>query len=184
MLATLWFSLILNLIMKQNKFGELIFDENDVCNLLMQGHNLCDLSGMIVDQSVNLQTWPAIVDPMPNFLSQRTHTCSVEEFHSALQSNWHMPDEYKNLDIAKHVLNLCNSEAELQRCGAELLLYQQLELFDLLRYLTYLVEVMSDNKIIWGVGRGSSVASFVLYKLGVHKIDSLFYNLDITEFLR
>ena len=43
---------------------------------------------------------------------------------------------------------------------------------------------MKQNHIIWGVGRGSSVASYVLYKLGVHRIDSLYYNLDIGEFLR
>jgi DNA polymerase III alpha subunit len=57
-------------------------------------------------------------------------------------------------------------------------------LFDLLRYLKYLVDTLKSNNMIWGVGRGSSVASYVLYLLGVHKIDSMFYDLDITEFLR
>jgi DNA polymerase III alpha subunit len=95
-----------------------------------------------------------------------------------------MPNEYRTLDIAEHVLSLCKTEAELQRCGAELLLYQERNLFDLLRYLTYLVTVMEQNRVIWGVGRGSSVASYVLYKIGVHKIDSMFYDLDPTEFLR
>jgi DNA polymerase III alpha subunit len=79
---------------------------------------------------------------------------------------------------------MCGNEAELQRCGAELLLYQEREMFDLLRYLKYLVDTMKENNIVWGVGRGSSVASHVLYKLGVHRINSLYYNLDITEFLR
>jgi DNA polymerase III alpha subunit len=64
------------------------------------------------------------------------------------------------------------------------LLFQQAGLFDLLRYLCYLVTIMTDNGVIWGVGRGSSVASFVLYKLGVHRIDSLYYDLDPHEFLR
>jgi len=95
-----------------------------------------------------------------------------------------MPDKYRQLDIAEHVLSLCATDAELQRCGHELMLYQERDLFDLLRYLTYLVDVMKQNHIIWGVGRGSSVASYVLYKLGVHRIDSLYYNLDIGEFLR
>jgi DNA polymerase III alpha subunit len=72
----------------------------------------------------------------------------------------------------------------LQRCGQELLLYQERGLFDLLKYLKYLVDVMQQHAIIWGVGRGSSVASHVLYKLGVHRINSLYYNLDISEFLR
>lgn len=170
--------------MKQNKFGELIFSESDVCDLLMQGHDMTKLSGMIVDESVKLDQWPDIINPVPEFLAQRFHNQSVPEFHAQQQANWHMPKDYKELDIAAHVLNLCDSEAELQRCGAELMLYQERGLFDLLRYLKYLVDVMQTNKIIWGVGRGSSVASFVLYKLGVHRINSLYYNLDIEEFLR
>jgi DNA polymerase III alpha subunit len=43
---------------------------------------------------------------------------------------------------------------------------------------------MRKENIVWGVGRGSSVASYVLYLIGVHKIDSLYYNLDVEEFLR
>ena len=70
------------------------------------------------------------------------------------------------------------------RVGEELLLYQERDLFNLLRYLKYLVDLMTEHKLIWGVGRGSSVASFVLYKLGVHRIDSLYYELDPAEFLR
>jgi hypothetical protein len=95
-----------------------------------------------------------------------------------------MPEEYNQLDIAEHVLQLCHTEAQLQRCGAALLLYQERGLFDLLRYLKYLVDVMRHNHVIWGVGRGSSVASYVLYLLGVHRIDSMYYELDAQEFLR
>jgi hypothetical protein len=170
--------------MIQNKFGEIIFSETDVCDLLMQGHDPINFSDMIVDLTVDLSVWPDSIDPVPNLLQQRVHACSVPEFHAAQQKNWHMPDKYKNMDIAEHVLSLCESEAELQRCGAELMLYQERDLFDLLRYLAYLVDVMRENHVIWGVGRGSSVASYVLYKLGVHRIDSLYYNLDIGEFLR
>lgn len=170
--------------MVQNKFGELIFSESDVFDLVMQGRDPASLSGMIVDQSLDLSQWPDIIDPVPNLLTQRFHNCTVPEFHAQQQQNWHMPQEYKTLDIAAHVLGLCGNEAELQRCGAELMLFQERGLFDLLRYLKYLVDAMRANDIIWGVGRGSSVSSFVLYKLGVHRIDSLYYNLDVTEFLR
>lgn len=170
--------------MIQNKFGELIFSESDLCNILMQGRDLADLSGTIVDQSVDLSKWPSIMDPAPNFLQQRMHNCTVPEFHAQQQSRWHMPDDYKNMDIAEYVLGLCKTEAELQRCGAELLLYQERDLFNLLRYLKYLTDVMVKNSVIWGVGRGSSVASYVLYLLKVHRINSMYYNLDIKEFLR
>ncbi len=181
---TLWYSQISNHCMKQNKFGELVFNETDLVDLVMQGRDHSIFDGMIVDDTVDLTVWPDFVQPRPGLRSQQIHDCSVSDWHAQQQNFWHMPDEYKNLDIAVHVLGLCKSEAELQRCGQELLLYQERDMFDLLRYLKYLVDVMIQNHIIWGVGRGSSVASYVLYKLGVHRIDSLYYNLDVGEFLR
>ena len=173
--------------MIQNKFGEMIFDESDVCDLIMQGRDPASLKGMLVDDSVDLESTAHYVEHLPELIAythlEHAHR-DVTEFHAQQQSRWHMPVEYQQLDIAEHVLGLCATEAELQRAGAELLLYQERDLFDLLRYLKYLVDVMTQNRVIWGVGRGSSVASFVLYKLGVHRIDSLYYNLDVREFLR
>ena len=74
--------------------------------------------------------------------------------------------------------------SDCERCGEELLLYQERDLFNLLRYMKYLVDTMRKNNIVWGVGRGSSVASYVLYLIGIHRIDSIKYNLDINEFLK
>ena len=105
-------------------------------------------------------------------------------WHEANQNTWYMPDEYKNMDIAKWLLDQCRNETELQRTGTELLMYAERDLLDLLRYLKYFVDTLRDNNIVWGVGRGSSVASFVLYLLGIHKINSITYNLDIEEFIR
>lgn len=170
--------------MKQNKFGEMIFNEDDIVDLVMRGHDAAELQNMIVDSSVDLTRFPDTLDPVPDFRAQRFHSCSVPEFHRKQQTQWHMPKEYQQLDIAEYVLGLCQTQAQLQRVGEELLLYQERDLFDLLRYLRYLVDVMRENQVIWGVGRGSSVASYVLYLLGVHRIDSMFYDLDIREFLR
>jgi hypothetical protein len=173
--------------MKQNNFGELVFSENDVCDLLMQGRTVDSLPHMVVDTSINIEELARYIERPESLLTWTfpyNQGASVPEFHLTMQLSWHMPNEYKQLDIAALVLGLCESEAELQRVGEELLLYQERNLFDLLRYLRYLVDVMIENNIIWGVGRGSSVASYVLYKLGVHRINSLYYNLDIHEFLR
>lgn len=152
--------------------------------MLMQGHDLGNMRNIIVDESVDLGAADTIIQSLPQFCKPTSNNTDVAEFHRQQQANWHMPDHYKNLDIAAHVLNLCDNQAELQRCGQELLLFQERNLFDMLRYLAYLVDVMKTNGVIWGVGRGSSVASFVLYKLGVHRIDSLYYDLDPGEFLR
>ena len=108
----------------------------------------------------------------------------VVDFHKQNQNNWNMPNKYKNMDIAKYILDLCKTDAELQRVGKELLLYQERGMFKLLCFLVYMVDVMRDNNVVWGVGRGSSVASYVLYLIGIHKINSLYYDLDIEEFLR
>lgn len=171
--------------MKTDEVGRMIFSEDDVVDMVMQGHDVTLLKNVIVDQSVDLETAAMLLENVPNFVRYNELAKeSVDEFDHRCQNTWFMPDEYKQLDIAEYVLSLCNSNAELQRCGEELLLYQERDLFDLLRYLKYLVDLMTQNRLIWGVGRGSSVASYVLYKLGVHRIDSLYYELDPAEFLR
>jgi len=170
--------------MKQNEFGEMIFSESDVCNLIMEGCDITILNEMIVDDTVNINQISNVLNTVPNLKKQEFYSCSPVEWHQKQQKNWRMPQQYKDIDIAKYLLDLCQGEIELQRVGEELLLYQERNLFDLLRYLKYLVDVMRENNIIWGVGRGSSVASFVLYKLGVHRINSITYKLNINEFLR
>ena len=182
-LPTLWYMLTLPK-MKTNCHGQMIFDEADLVNQLMQGNQ--QFAEYTVDSSVNLSAAVDILENTPSFINYNkdVENISTEQFDQQCQQNWHMPKEYKNLDIAEFVLSQCNNDNELQRCGQELLLYQERNLFDLLRYLKYLVDTMTQNQVIWGVGRGSSVASHVLYKLGVHRIDSLYYNLDVAEFLR
>ena len=172
--------------MKQNKHGEQIFTENDLCDLIMQGFDQDDLEGIVIDQPIDMETAAMVLDNVPHLIAYDAlvEEITTQEFDQRNQRNWFMPDSYKQLDIAEHVLSLCYNEIELQRCGQELLLFQERDLFDLLRYLKYLVDTMTANRLIWGVGRGSSVASFVLYKLGVHRINSLHYDLDPAEFLR
>ena len=95
-----------------------------------------------------------------------------------------MPEEYQQLDIARWLLEQCSGDVELQRMGRELLLFQDRDLMVLLQYLKYLVDTLQKNSVVMGVGRGSSVASFALYKIGVHRINSIEYDLPIEEFLR
>ncbi len=184
MLAILWYLQTL-VKMKINQYSEQIFSEDDVCDLLMQAHEPQSLDGLIVDSSVNLESAAQMLERVPHLIASLDHRMvSVEEFDKIKQGHWFMPDQYKQLDIAEHVISLCQTGAELQRVGHELLLYQERGLFDLLRYLKYLVDLMTENRLIWGVGRGSSVASYILYLLGVHQINSMYYELDPAEFLR
>lgn len=173
--------------MIKNKFGELVFNEDDLFNIIMQGQQVTTLTDVYVDTNIDLEK---IINLLEDSGTINTWTgfdagdVTVEEYDSTKQQQWFMPASYMTLDIAEHVLGLCKTEQELQRCGQELLMFQERNLFNLLRYLKYLVDTMQENRLIWGVGRGSSVASYVLYKLGVHRIDSMFYDLDPSEFLR
>jgi hypothetical protein len=108
----------------------------------------------------------------------------MSEFDCCNQTNWFMPEEYRNFDIVDFLLSQTQNEEQYQRVITELELYIQYNMLEVLIYIKYLVDTMRTNKIVWGVGRGSSVASYVLYLIGIHKIDSIKYNLDIHEFLK
>ena len=171
--------------MKTDHCGRIIFDEVDLIDMVMRGQPLADLNGLIVQPMIDLESAAVMLDDIPKFieydkLAQETQ----EQFDHRCRNTWFMPDKYKELDIAELVISRCTTPEQLQRCGEELLLYQERGLFNLLRYLVYVVDIMRDNHVIWGVGRGSSVSSYVLYLLGVHRIDSMYYDLDVSEFLR
>jgi DNA polymerase III alpha subunit len=173
--------------MKTTEFGEIVREEADLVDLLMQGKNPLAMPRLMVDPTIDIETLVQLIESPQNLMTwtwPETSDIAVPEFDHVRQNRWFMPDEYRNIDIAEYVLQLCSTQEELQRAGEELLLFQQYDLFDLLRYLRYLVDVMRQNHVIWGVGRGSSVASFVLYLLGVHRVNSLYYDLDPREFLR
>jgi len=109
---------------------------------------------------------------------------TIEEFDQDNQQQWFMPEEYKQLDIVEFLLDKTQNETQYQRVVQELELFAQHNMIDVLKYIKYLVDTMRKNNIVWGVGRGSSVASYVLYLIGIHKVDSIKYELDIHEFLK
>ena len=170
--------------MKYDQYGQTYTTSNELCDLLYKNPTL-DISLFQVEDSIEYNRSVAELHAELDLLdSYHSISQTVEEFDQVLQSNWRMPQEYREIDIAAYVLGLCREEHELQRVGEELILYQERNLFNLLRYLKYLVDTLRKNNVVWGVGRGSSVASYVLFLIGVHKIDSLYYNLNIDEFLK
>jgi DNA polymerase III alpha subunit len=87
------------------------------------------------------------------------------------------------MDIEAFLVNECPKE-NYQRLVEELEEFRARNMLPLLKVLKYLVDTFRKNNIVWGVGRGSSVASYALFLIGIHKIDSIKYNLDWHEFLR
>ena len=157
--------------MIKNKFGEIVYNIEDVVDLIMKQQTT---AGITVDSTVQLK------DTSP----ESDVSLSVDEYDMQNQKQWLMPEEYKNLDIENYVIGKCKNPEEIVRVESELRAFEERDMYNLLRYMVYLVSYMRDNNILWGVGRGSSTASYVLYLIGIHKIDSIQFGLDWREFLR
>ena len=170
--------------MNLDQYHRRVFDEKELCSILYRNPSV-DLSDYnLVDSEKHSYAIKKNYSDLSMLNALPTIDVDPAHWHKQNQQRWHMPDEYQTFDIAKWILEQCNSDAELQRAGSELLEYAQRNLLPMLCYLKYLVDTMQQNNIVWGVGRGSSVASFVLYKIGVHRINSLYYELDFHEFMR
>ena len=105
---------------------------------------------------------------------------------SRISKEFNIPQHYKELDVEKYIHNklIQRDPDEIGRVEMELAMYKERGLFPILQLLIWIVDTMRKHKLVWGVGRGSSVSSYLLYILGVHKVDSYKYGLDIKEFLR
>jgi DNA polymerase III alpha subunit len=167
--------------MVKDKFGNLIYKQHDLVELIYQGLTALDsitiesfdkLEKFEEQSNLKLKTPDAALD---NF--------SIEEYDQACQNDWFIPQEYKNFDIEEFLVNACPQQ-NYQRLIEELEEYKSRNMMMLLKTLKYLIDTLRVNNIVWGVGRGSSVASYVLFLLEVHRIDSVKYNLDWREFLR
>ena len=98
-------------------------------------------------------------------------------------NNWFIPRSYQEMNIETFLLE--NSpESNHPRIIQEIDLYKKHNMITMLKSMKYIVDTLRTNNVIWGVGRGSSVASYVLHIIGVHKIDSVKYNLPIEEFFK
>jgi DNA polymerase III alpha subunit len=101
------------------------------------------------------------------------------------KENWFIPHEYQDMDIEAWVWEQCPPwDPENTRVKQELELFKINNMLPVLKTIKYIVDILRANNIVWGVGRGSSVASYVLHLIGIHKINSVKYNLPIDEFFK
>ena len=172
--------------MKTDDLGIPRFTNRDLIDMIYSGHAdkvhvvLCNPTDEIdkFNAAMEEQGFDKLQKYIPLDVDQKT-------FDGVCQSEWFMPDKYKELDVYSFVMNKAGDDlAELERVEEELAQFKVRGMTNLLRYMIYLVDFMRENGIVWGVGRGSSVASYVLYLIGVHRINSIQYDLDWREFLR
>lgn len=170
--------------MQKDSVGFPVFNSQDIFDLIYQG-NSDKIFDLFVEPNKEITQFNTISE---NKLSEYTVTQltddEISQVDNALQSQWFMPDLYKNMDILDYLEKRCITAEQRNRMHLELAEYEKRNMIPLLKFLVYLVETMTENNIVWGVGRGSSVASYILYLIGIHGIDSLKYDLDFYEFMR
>jgi DNA polymerase III alpha subunit len=173
------------MLIKTDELGIPRFSNRDLIDMIYSGH-ADKIHVVLCDETDDVDKFNAAMEEQGFDKLQKYIPLDVDQktFDGVCQSEWFMPDEYKQLTIQNYVLNKCKTDKEIERVSEELKAFRERDMFNLLRYMVYLVDFMRENNIVWGVGRGSSVASYVLYLIGVHRINSIQYDLDWREFLR
>jgi DNA polymerase III alpha subunit len=168
-----------------NKYGQAILSADDLRELVLQGKNISHLN-VVFDEEIELfQKYQAELLPETiTFLDAPEEVLTFDEFHQKCADEWIFPKSYQDIDVKKWLLSKCSTEQEIERVNIEYAMYEERDLIMLLRLFIFLVDFMRKNKFIWGVGRGSSVSSYILYLIGVHRVDSIFYQLDIRDYLK
>ena len=105
-----------------------------------------------------------------------------------------IPEKYKNLDVFEYVIpkykHVCASYTADQlkksetRLAQELVEFENRGLIDLLRIIIFVVDEFKNKNQLWGVGRGSSCASYLLFLIGLHMVDPVKYDIPLNEFLK
>lgn len=172
--------------MKLNEYGQVKFTESEIINFLYQG-NTFDTKVIFISEQDTVDQFNKSkalnADSFNELPKLSSLAVDLKTFDRENQKNWFLPKDYCP-NLIELLYDMCKTQEEKDRVSLELELFVQHNMIDLLYYLKYLVDTMRNNKIVWGVGRGSSVSSYVLYLLGVHKINSLKYQLDINEFIK
>jgi DNA polymerase III alpha subunit len=172
--------------MRINQYGQVVRTEKEAIELLFQNPELA-IDQLAFDSATIVEKFNQAADScdlkikikLPEELN-----IDISTYDKINQQDWFIPEQYQKFNIEDWLYEQCQTEEEFFRVKEELELYEKFNLRQILIISKYLVDEFRKNQIVWGVGRGSSVASFCLYLIGLHKIHSLKYNLDVNEFLK
>ncbi len=129
-----------------------------------------------------------------NFADVSIEVVSPKDFKKPPTPKTVLPAEYASLDVDVLLSKLVQEDIKrrghshkhqcIERAVAELTWLYEHGKIDLIRTLVYVVDVLNEHDYPWGIGRGSSVSSYVLFLIGVHGIDPIAFDLDWHDFMR
>ncbi len=120
----------------------------------------------------------------------------VKKTHNEYDSNFckfNLPQEFMKIDIYKYteqnilpcIVHDTLYEKRCFRLFSELEWFMKSELHqNIFKTLLYIIDTFKKQDIFWGVGRGSSCASYILYLIDLHLVDSVLYDIPMEEFFK
>jgi DNA polymerase III alpha subunit len=175
--------------MKTNHLYQTIIDESDIMEAIYRSNDPVDLpvKRVIVEDDAWIKRFKKSCQEygLPFDIEwTEPDDVDLDTFIRENLADWRLPSEYLEIDLENYLLSKCNNDVQRRRVQLELEEFEQRDMLIVLKWLKYFVDTMRENNLIWGVGRGSSCASYCLFLIGIHKIDSIKYELDIKEFLK
>lgn len=171
--------------MRLDEYGYPIFEDEDVLDFIYENPDKLDSIKFndIITENTNKKA-KLLVGILPQ---------DIEAFDESLQTAFLSEADFSThvdygvqayLNVKDRIFAMAQTAEEAGRMEIEFREFERRGMQKMILALNDMVLKMRMNDVVWGVGRGSSVASYVLYKIGVHRIDSLKYNLDHREFFK
>jgi len=161
--------------------GTVICHQNALIELLYRGE---DIAGLYCDSREDEQEWIVASKTCDTTIAGPVYNAEPLFENINWKDNWLTPEPFASIDVLSWCLEKCSTHQENSRVCEEITEMQQRNMLPLLRHLIYCVNVWRSAGIVWGVGRGSSVCSFVLFLIGINRINPLEYDLDLQEWLK
>lgn len=110
-----------------------------------------------------------------------------------LDMEWQLPEEYKQLDLQEHMaekfeqncpVNYTPEQVELalDRIVDELHEIKSRGMVEFMQTIIFVIDQLRKHNVVWGVGRGSSCASYLLFLVGLHVVDCIVLEVSSEEF--
>lgn len=111
-----------------------------------------------------------------------------------IKMGWLLPQKYLSLDLETYIsnvfierlpsLNYSDSEMvdAISRIDAELREIRQRGMVEFTKTIIFVLDTFRSEDLVWGVGRGSSCASYILFIIGLHVVDCIKYDVSMDEF--
>ncbi len=162
--------------------GKSSMDIDDIAKMILNGESIAHVYCLEHTQEVE------------NFNKLPSCDLQVKYHNIDFKHDWNIPEEYKNINLREflankiYINNLNKTEEYISksksRIDYELSLVEDMNLTGLFQCILYLIDVFTEHNIVWGVGRGSSCASYILYLMDLHCVDSIQYDIPANEFYK